>query len=290
MGKKLCAAIFILGLLTFPLLPYQWPVDSPAVVATFAQNSFGGFYRGISVAGKDADVRPIEKGELVFYSKGSGSAGVPSVLGEFAVLQHERGLRSVYGHLALSREITGDTKTFFETNDSLGTVGDSGLTEIPQLFLAIQDLSLDQSVNPYLVLPPLDERTRPAIRNAALKSGNTEISFPAVEAVPAGDWEVFADIFDEASVRYFRPTAAYRTAVYINGQETFQLAFDAIKDKDGTPRVYPSRDLAWRDLYAGDWRMRLGKVQLKRGMANLEIIVRDFSGNERAQSFQFRVN
>jgi murein DD-endopeptidase MepM/ murein hydrolase activator NlpD len=290
MAKKICAGVFVFSLLALPLVPYQWPVDGPAVVATFAQNSYGGFYRGISVAGKGAEVRPIETGELVFYSEAGSQAGVPPVLGGFAVLQHEQDLRSLYGHLELSREITGDTKTFFGTQDSLGTVGDSGFTELPQLFVAIQDLHLDQIVNPYLVLPPIEERTRPTIRNVMLKSGNTEISFPAAGSVPAGQWEVFADIFDEASVRYFRPTAAYRTAVYINGQETFQLAFDAVRDKDGIPRVYPSQDLAWEHLYAGDWRMRLGTVQLKRGMANLEISVRDFSGNERSQSFQFRVN
>jgi len=36
--------------------------------------------------------------------------------------------------------------------------------------------------------------------------------------------------------------------------------------------------------------MKLGAVQLKKGIANLEISVRDFAGNERSQSFQFRVN
>jgi hypothetical protein len=83
--------------------------------------------------------------------------------------------------------------------------------------------------------------------------------------------------------------AAYKVSVYINGQEAFLLAFDTIKARDGILRVYPSKDLAWKQVYAEGWRMRLGSVQLKRGMANLEIIVRDFAGNERSQSFQFRV-
>ena len=83
--------------------------------------------------------------------------------------------------------------------------------------------------------------------------------------------------------------AVYRMSVFVNGQETFQLAFDAIKDLNGSPRVYPSRDLSWQNIYTEDQRMRLGTVQLRRGMANLEIIVRDFSGNERSQSHQFRV-
>jgi murein DD-endopeptidase MepM/ murein hydrolase activator NlpD len=285
--KKLCAAA--LSLLALPLLSYQWPVENPSVVATFAQNSFGNFYRGISVTGTDSAVRPIEKGELVFYGTRTG-AGLPSVFGDFAVIEHERNLRSIYGHLALDEELAGDRKTSFEAKDRLGSVGDSGITEGAQLFLAIQDLALEQTVNPCLVLPPIVEKTRPAIRAVALKSEGLEITLPAPGGVPAGQWEVSADIFDEASVRYFRPTAAYRASVYINGQETFQFAFDAIKDKDGVPRVYPSKDLSWQDLYAGDWRMRLGTVALKRGMANLEISVRDFAGNERSQSFQFRVN
>jgi murein DD-endopeptidase MepM/ murein hydrolase activator NlpD len=285
--KKLCAVL--LSLLALPLLSYQWPVENPAVVATFAQNAFGSFYRGISVTGKDSAVRPIEKGELVFYAARTG-AGLPSVFGDFAVIEHEKNLRSLYGHLVLDADLAGDRKTTFEAKDRLGSVGDSGITEGAQLFLAIKDLALEQTINPCLVLPPIAEKTRPAIRAATLKSGDTEITLPAPGGVPAGQWEVSADIFDEASVRYFRPTAVYRVSVHINGQESFQFAFDAIKDKDGVPRVYPSKDLSWQDLYAGDLRMRLGTAALKRGMANLEIIVRDFAGNERSQSFQFRVN
>jgi murein DD-endopeptidase MepM/ murein hydrolase activator NlpD len=288
MKKILCAAAVFLCLLALPLLSYQWPVEKPVVVETFAQSYFGEFYRGISIAGKDESVRPVEKGELVYYSNGDG-AGVPSVLGGFAVIQHEENLRSVYGHLALDDELASGRKTFFEAADRLGTIGDSGFTQAPQLFLVIHDMTLEQMVNPYLVLPPLEEKVRPTIRNVTLHSGTTEIPLPAPGGVSAGLWDVFADIFDEVSLRYFRPMAAYRVSVYINGQETFLLAFDAIKEKDGILRVYPSKDLSWQQVYAEGWRMRLGSVQLKRGMANLEIIVRDFSGNERSQSFQFRV-
>ena len=288
MRKKLCMAV--LCLLSIPLLSYQWPVETPVVVATFAQNSFGSFLRGMAITGKDPVVRPIESGQLVFYSKGPGGAGVPSVLGEFAVIEHERGLRSIYGHLSLDEELSGGGKTFFQENDTLGSVGDSGIAEGVQLFLSVLDLELEQAVNPYLILPPLEDKTRPVIRNAKLKSGNTEIALPTQAGVPSGQWEFSVDVFDEASVRYFRPTAVYKVAVYVNGQEAFQLAFDAIKDKDETPRVYPSKDLSWHDVYSGDWRMRLGTVQLNRGMANLEVIMRDFAGNERTQSFQFRVN
>jgi hypothetical protein len=289
MKKLLCAAALLLCLLGLPLLSYQWPVRTPVVVETFAQNYFGGFYRGISIAGKDEPVRPIAKGEVVYYSMGNG-AGLPSVLGDFAVIQHEANIRSIYGHLALDKELAAGRKTFFEESDSLGTVGDSGLTQAPQLFLGVQDMNLEQLINPYLVLPAIEEKLGPAIRNVVLDSGNAEVPLPAPAGVNAGRWEVFADIFDEVSLRYFRPMAAYKVSVYVNGQEAFLLAFDAIKDKDGLPRVYPSKDLSWSDIYAGDWKMRLGSVQLKRGMANLEIIVRDFAGNERSQSFQFRVH
>ena len=288
MRKKLCTAFLVL--LAIPLLAYQWPVSGPVVVGTFAQNSFGGFLRGISIVGRSPVVQPVERGELVFYSTGPGGAGVPSVLGEFAVIEHQGNLRSVYGHLALDKELSEGGKTFFEAHDELGSVGDSGIAEGAQLFLSVRDLELEQTVNPCLILPPLEDRTRPVIRNATLKSGNTEVTLPPQGGLPAGQWEISMDIFDEASVRYFRPTAVYRVAVYVNGQETFQLAFDAIKDMAGIPRVYPSKDLSWNDVYAGDWRMRLGTVDLRRGMANIEVIVRDFAGNERTQSFQFRVN
>ncbi|MDR2588247.1 MAG: M23 family metallopeptidase, partial [Spirochaetales bacterium] len=224
-----------------------------------------------------------------FYSTGESGDGVPSVLGGFAVIQHDKNLRSVYGHLLLDEALRSDKKTSFAADDTLGTVSDTGLTQSPELYLAIKDLSLNQSVNPCLVLPRIEERTRPTIRGVVLSSGSTVIALGASVRVPAGEWEIFADIFDEAALAYFRPCAVYRTAVSVNGQEIFQLAFDALKEKDGLTRVYPSRDLAFRDVYSGEWRMKFGRVYLQRGMANLEIRVRDFAGNERAQSFQFRV-
>ena len=294
MKRNISGMVFCLWVLAaiYPVFSYQWPVEQKTIIATFGQNFSGGFYRGIGIAGKGADVRPIDKGELVFYHiDNTDSGNLPSALGSYAVVEHEKKIRSLYGHLDLGNEMVSGGKTSFGPDDSLGTIGESGFTEGARLFLMVLDTEFQQAVNPYLVLPRVEERNRPAIRSVMLTSKNSVINLPVSGTITGGPWEVSAEVFDASSfVNYFCPTAPYRIAVYLNGQETFQFAYDALKEKDGIPRIYPSPDLSHAALYAGDLRMKLGSINPNKGMANLEIIVRDFAGNERTQSFQFRVN
>ncbi len=284
----LCIALF----LSAPAGAYQWPVEKKTVVATFGQSFMGDYYRGVGIAGKSSPVRPIDDGELVFYrSDGEDPEGLPSGLGSYLVLEHDQGIRSLYGHTDLSPEISGGSKKSFGSGDVLGTVGETGYTEGARLFLMVIDRKEDQIVNPYLILPPLGEKTRPAISDVGLSGKNRRLRLPASEIVEGGEWDVSARVYDLSPfVSYFCPTAPYRIAVYLNGQTTFQIAFDAVKDKEGKPRIYPSADLEHGALYSGDFLMKLGSVHLKKGLVNLEISVRDFAGNERSQSFQFRVN
>jgi hypothetical protein len=292
MREKFAALMCLAAVFLSPATAFQWPVEQKTVIATFGQSFIGDFHRGVGIAGQGAAVRPIEPGELVFYrSNRSDPADLPSALGSFVVIEHENKIRSLYGHIDLSRELLGGGKTSFGETDILGVIGDGGFTAGARLFLMVIDTEVGQVVNPYLILPLVGEKTRPTVANVTLTSKNATVPLPASEPVAWGPWEVSAQIYDASPfVRYFCPMAPYRAAVYLNGQEAFQMAFDALKEKEGVPRIYPSADLSHDALYAGEFRMKLGTVQLKKGIANLEIIVRDFAGNERAQSFQFRVN
>ncbi len=271
---------------------YQWPVDQKTVVATFGQNFVGGFHNGIDIAGAGQEVRPLDAGMILFYHEEKKDPnGLPSGIGSFVVLQHEKKLRSLYGHMALSDEIVSDRLTVCTASSVLGKVGEGGYSEGARLHLSAFDTELNQIVNPYLLLPPLEERIRPTVRNVILKNKDKILQLPDGGPIQDGMWAVSADVYDQsASVRYFCPMAPYKINVYLNGQETFQATFDALKEKDGYLRLYPTADISYSALYEGDLTMKLGTVQLSRGLVNLEIIVKDFAGNERIQSFQFRVN
>ena len=271
---------------------YQWPVDQKTVVATFGQNFAGGFHNGIDLAGGGQDVRPLDAGVILYYQvEKQDPRDLPSGIGSFVVVQHEKKLRSLYGHMNLVSEIVSDKMTSCSATDVLGKSGEGGYSEGARLHLAAFDTELNQVVNPYLLLPPLEEKIRPTVRNVTLKNKEKSIQLPDAGPVSDGSWAVSADVFDQSSaVRYFCPMAPYKISVFLNGQETFKATFDALKEKDGAIRLYPSADVTYSMLYEGDLTMKLGTIQLNRGLANLEIIVKDFAGNERIQSFQFRVN
>ena len=271
---------------------YQWPVDQKTVVTTFGQNIAGGFHNGIDLAGAGQDVRPLDAGIILFYQvEKSDPRGLPSGIGSFVVVQHEKKLRSLYGHLNISEEIVSNKMTTCSATEVLGKSGEGGYSEGARLHLSAFDTELNQVVNPYLLLPPLEEKIRPTVRNVILRNKEKALSLPDAGPFSDGTWAVSADIFDQSSaVRYFCPMAPYKISVFLNGQETFQVTFDAIKEKDGTLRLYPSADVSFPMLYESELTMKLGSVQLNRGLANLEIIVKDFVGNERILSYQFRVN
>jgi hypothetical protein len=275
-----------------PLFSYQWPVEQKTVIATFGQHFAGNFYRGIAIGGKGQKVRPIDAGEIVFYRENGSSNGTfPSGLGSLVVVQHEKKIRSLYGHLDLAEDVVKDRKTAVTVEDVLGLAGGSGYAEGERLFLMVFDTEINQLVNPFLILPPLVDRTRPTIRNVVVSNKVGIVSLPPEGPIPSGLWNVASEIYDLSGyVRYFCPMAPYRISVFVNGQETFQVTFDALKEKDGIMRIFPSQNLAHENLYTGEGIIQLGTVQLNKGLVNLEIIVRDFFGNESIQSHQFRVN
>ncbi|GAB4222538.1 MAG: hypothetical protein Kow009_14420 [Spirochaetales bacterium] len=271
------------------LWSYQWPVE-PRILSVFAQGG-DGFERGIQLSSSGEPVKPIDDGELVFYSlQNNVSSSLPYALGNFVVLQHGDALRSLYAHLESVDFSEGIERKQVQKSDPLGKVGLSGATSIPGMSLFVYDLEARQFVNPFLLLPPVKDTSKPVIRNVQLEKKGEIIPLPAKEPVPKGTWEVTAELFDLSSaVKTFWPMGIYKVGLYLNGQESFLVAMDTLKEEGGITRIYPSKGLSYQDLYNGKFRMKLGSVALNPGVLNLEIVARDFAGNERNQVYRFRV-
>ncbi|MCX7787035.1 MAG: M23 family metallopeptidase [Spirochaetes bacterium] len=269
---------------------YQWPTE-PRILSVFAQGGTEGFERGIRISANNTEVKPIEEGELIFFCSEGSVASLPYPLGSFVVLQHGNTLRSIYAHLDFGNLIQKTGKTKFQKNDGLGKTGLTGSTSIIGLSLFTYDLEAKQFVNPLLLLPPVKDTSRPIIRNAQLEKKDRMILLPTTEPVPKGIWEVTAEVFDlSAAVPTFWPMGIYKVSLYLNGQERFMVTMDTLKEQGGVTRVFPSEGLAYDKLYSKDgFRMKLGTVNLNPGVLNLEIVARDFSGNERNQLYRFRV-
>ncbi|MDZ7795085.1 MAG: hypothetical protein U5P10_15770 [Spirochaetia bacterium] len=83
------------------LYSFEWPVKDPQIVSSFGSKAGESYNKGIEIFSSAGVVSPIEAGELVLRSSeyAKGVHDLPSPLGNLAVLQHERGIQSIYGHL-----------------------------------------------------------------------------------------------------------------------------------------------------------------------------------------------
>ncbi len=270
--------------------PYQWPTE-PRILSVFGQGGSDGFERGIRISSSSSEVKPIEDGELIFFSPEGAKASLPYPLGSFAVLQHGNILRSlVCPFRSLTEIVKKSGKTTFLKSDELGKTGLTGASSMVGLSLFTYDLEAKQFVNPFLLLPPVKDTSRPIIRNTQLGKKDRIIPLPTTASVPKGTWEVSAEIFDlSAAVPTFWPMGVYKVSLYLNGQERFMVTMDTLKEQSGVTRVYPSEGLSYEQLYQEGFRMKLGTVNLNPGVLNLEIVARDFVGNERNQLYRFRV-
>lgn len=267
---------------------YEWPLSGRGIVAAFAERRGDHFFTGVSLAGDGDEVSPIDHGETVFvWDGGAGRPSIPSGLGAYVVLEHDRGIRSVYGHLAFGSVHGGAT---IRQGEAVGQVGNSGFTKGNQLYLQIMDMELRQIVNPLLLLPALEDTRRPVIEEPRLLRQGAEQALGPLTTVEAGRVDVVARIYDVSEHLQFRnPIAPYHVMVLVNGEETFELRYDSLREEDG--RFFLSRDgeAAFSQLYHDQWDIRLGSLELMPGEYRMEILARDFAGNEATRSYTVRV-
>jgi len=277
-----------------PLAAFQWPTESNQIAATFGQSVLGVFHRGIDIAVSDAPVRPIEEGELVFCHEESKARlrSLPSGLGSFAVIHHAQktAMRSVYGYLLETESPPLSSRKLVGRDDVLSRGGGSGIAQNGRILLIIEDVAAGELVNPLLVLPPVKDAVKPTIRNVELRQPGKALAAADTFRLSEGSWELSAEIFDPSDAgKSAAGMAPYKVAVYVNGKETSQVVFDTLKESKGELLVNPATEARYSAIYREDGAMRLGAVQFNKGITNIEIVVRDYGGNERIYSHQFRV-
>lgn len=285
-------AILISVLMLFPILTlfsFGWPVDEPVVTSTFGEDKWGSFGRSIEIYGSGIDVSPSENGEMIFYHEDSTAYGnLPSGFGSFAVVEHERKLRTLYGNLDFVAEI-GDIGKITK-DDSLGNAEATGKFLKPHIFFAVIDSEFEQFVNPLLLLNSIIDSKAPVIREVGIKTpaGYSPVEREAV--ITAGWAEICANIFDPCmSDDFFCPMAPYTIYLFLNGEEIFYISFESLITESGQAVIQSNTGLTYSDFYSEDGRISLGKLNLVPGESRFEILVSDYAGNESSRSFKLRV-
>ncbi len=275
----------VLLLFTTFIFAYRWPLDSNIVTRLFASCDGRTVSHGIEIIGNNGAVRPIEEGELIFFSDSLRSAAIPSTLGTFAVLEHRGNLRSVYTHLdpgSFSPE-----KIRYSSSDVLGSAGTSGYIPGKRLGLLIYDRELDQLVNPLLILPELQDQSVPVIEKVLLKSNDQKKYLEDTTALLPGSYQVFADVYDTAEkLPYLQTLPPYRLILHSSGRIVTELVLSSIHLKEGT-LVIGEEETPVEDMYEDGLGYALGEFRYTGGEMSIELTVEDFSGNSAQKVFSF---
>jgi hypothetical protein len=288
------AILLLLGLLSAgPLAAFDWPVKKAVISATFGENRGDHFHVGIDLAGGEQEVLPIAPGEVVFsFEEGEDPLAMPVGLGNFLVLQHQDGVRSIYGHLQKGSMDRSARK--LDGSKPLGRVGETGYSVGKHLHLAIIDSEMRSLINPLLVLPPLKDRQAPVIREILLRPGGELLPLKNGALVKPGIVELLASLYDlREDVPFVWRLAPYRLSLYQDGREIASLLMDGLHERparNGVPElVLLQGNRSFREVYDAEWLYRLGEVRLLPGQTTLSLVAEDYAGNESSRELVLQV-
>ena len=285
---KRSATIAMLLLVVVQAFAFKWPVRTVDLTATFGEYRGNHFHSGIDIGGGEQDVFPISEGELVFAHTNEGYSSVPVGLGNFVVLEHEAGIRSVYAHLKDDSVVQGARTV--SAVQRIGIIGDTGSSYGLHLHLTIIDTEEGTYLNPLAVLPPRAGGQAPIVRRIFFRTpggpleelrGDREVR--GRRTMSPSQVEILAEIYDlRENVEFIWKLAPYSIIVYGNGSEMRRITFDSFGERDGLLTLGRTAN-TFSDTYDSRWLYRLGIVDLAVGEMHLQIAAADYSGNGSAQ-------
>ena len=267
----------------------DWPLAPPRLAATFGTSAKGRIVEGIALAADEGLVRSAEDGEISFIlEEGAHPALLPTPLGSFAVIEHQKGMAAVYSHLA-----PGTLSTYLrkpKAGDILGKSGSSGWVEGPGLLFQVFDRRAGAWVNPLLVLPPLADDKPPVIRSLALSKADRTYILGETKALPQGTYRISVDVADPADSAWVAgPLAPYSIRLAIDGVEARKYVFDTAKRSGGKLSLFALSPTDASALRTKDGRYYLAERLFSRGRAVIEVRVEDAAGNKRSASWTLLV-
>jgi|GEM_PF-963787 len=267
----------------------SWPLDAPTPAATFGTFAQGRYLNGMELASEGVLVHPAEEGELVFaYDTSRDSAVLPSTIGSYAIVQHPRDMVGLYAELAAGSVSSAPVK--LKTESVLGVAGQSGLTRGPGLFFGVYDRRAGRWVNPVLLLPPLADNSAPAIRSVQLTGAANRFKLGDSKILPQGTYTVSADVSDVLSAAWTRNNAApYYIRLMIDGEKTAEFTYDVASVREGRLIISEKAPGNIEHYLEADGKLLLAKRFFSHGRSIIELVVRDYAGNESRMSWTLAV-
>jgi len=276
----------VLALCSVPAWCYDWPAPDMQVVRTFGQRTDGKVLPGVETQTLSPTLTAPEDGDVLFVFRPDRQSvqNLPSSLGGFVALAHDENLRTVTTRVSPD---VADNKKSFKRGEPLGQAEVQPGDSMSRHRLFVFDQQLGELVNPLLVFPPGTDTKAPVLLDVSVVAeGQTQpISLFRQGTLAVGYWNVTVDMIDPPLAGTGKePRGVYGVEAYLNGTEVFNTSLDSLLDKDGRWQVKGS-GLMLDDVQTQDQEWKLGQVFINQGTNILEIVVKDFQGNQAGKTF-----
>lgn len=289
------ALVLMVGLVVLSsAAAYDWPAADMQVTRTFGQKVSGAVLPGVEVQTLSPVLLTPEKGDVLFVFRPGVQQvqNLPSALGGFVALAHDDNLRTVVTRID---PILDDTKRSLRQGEPLGQAQVQPGASESRHRLFVFDQQLGELVNPLLVYPQATDPKSPVFFDVKLypEGQGAPVSLFGQGGVPVGYWNIHVSVADpvvlfpaagkERGVEVQR--GVYGVEAYLNGAEVFNTSLDSIQEKNGRWQI-KGMSILLDEVLISDQEWSLGQVFFNQGTNILEIVIKDFKGNQTGKTFR----
>ncbi len=276
-------AIAEITLLVLSVAAFEWPADAGKFRYGFGAFR-SGFLRGTEFGTAEDLVRAAADGELTFVATGpSLPGGYPISGGTLLVISHASDMMTIYE--GLQRGSASSYLKNVKAGDILGR--SAAVTSGRGVSFYTYDARARRFINPLILLPRIVDDKPPAIRSVTLSLEGRELVIDQSNPVRQGLYYLLLDAFDMTPAG--AAGAPFEVRVLLDGSQRARVVYDAAWAVGGQSLLFGATGLVEDYFLTADGRLRFGPFNLSSGRAVLTIIVADFAGNKREQTYSVSV-
>jgi len=272
-------AIIVVSLLS---VSFQLPVQNGTIHSTFGEPRSDHFHNGVDISSSDKKVYPVKDGKLIFlWDKSLFPLEQYPGVGNYCILEHNKQEKSLYVHLDNGISMSDN----YTAGDSFAIMGNTGRSYGTHLHFGIIKNGRI-SVNPFVVLPYVDD-----------------VKAPVIEAIYIKVEDKYTNIHEGSNIRLTKhhPVAIrcfdavkknercgiYKLKVLVNNDVVANYKFDYIVLNNKNKLTIDG--FAFENLYDAKGNYLVSSINYKQGINTINVIAEDFAGNQTSKSISFMV-
>jgi hypothetical protein len=269
-------------LLAFSTTSFRWPVNNGKITSTFGESRNDHFHDGVDMTASDMKIYPAASGNLLlFWDKSLFPLDHYPGGGNFKVLSHGNKQYSVYLHL----EDGGPVRKSYSETDQIGIIGNTGHSYGKHVHFTVVDRSIMKSLNPYCIMPALEDVKAPEIVGMHLRIGDKYVLLRENSKIRlTKHYPLLLQVYD--SIAGNERVGVYRLVVVMNNRKVYDTVFHGL---GMTSRGIALGKKIFSDVFDEIGYYKVDGVKYINGENTVKITACDFKGNVTEKDYLFNV-